>query len=35
MYENGKMSPVEIIPGMGEQGIKENDRESELSYDLL
>jgi hypothetical protein len=24
MYENGKMRPVETIPGMGE-GIKEND----------
>jgi hypothetical protein len=25
MYENGKMRPAEIIPGIGEVGIKEND----------
>jgi hypothetical protein len=25
MYENGKMRPVETIPGMGGGGIKEND----------
>jgi hypothetical protein len=25
MYENGKMTPVETIPGMGEGRIKEND----------
>jgi hypothetical protein len=25
MYENGKMRPVETIPGMGVGGIKEND----------
>jgi hypothetical protein len=25
MYINGKMRPVETIPGMGEEGIKEND----------
>jgi hypothetical protein len=25
MYENGKMRPVETIPGMGGEGIKEND----------
>jgi hypothetical protein len=24
MYENGKMRPVETIPGMGRGGIKEN-----------
>jgi hypothetical protein len=24
MYENGKMRPVETIPGMGREGIKEN-----------
>jgi hypothetical protein len=26
MYENGKIRPVETIPGMGEGEIKENDR---------
>jgi hypothetical protein len=25
MYENGKMRPIETIPGMGERRIKEND----------
>jgi hypothetical protein len=25
MYENGKMKPVETIPGGGGEGIKEND----------
>jgi hypothetical protein len=25
MYDNGKMRPVETIPGMGEGGTKEND----------
>jgi hypothetical protein len=25
MYENGKMRPVETIPGMGGERIKEND----------
>jgi hypothetical protein len=25
MYENGKMRPVETIPGMGREGIKGND----------
>jgi hypothetical protein len=25
MYVNGKMRPVEIVPGMGEEGIKESD----------
>jgi hypothetical protein len=25
MYENGKMRPVETIPGMEERGRKEND----------
>jgi hypothetical protein len=24
MYENGKMRPVETIPGMGGEGLKEN-----------
>jgi hypothetical protein len=34
MYENGKMRPVETIPGMGE-GIKENDGGGEFNYDIL
>jgi hypothetical protein len=25
MYENGKMKPVETVPGMGGREIKEND----------
>jgi hypothetical protein len=25
MYVNGKMRPVETVPGMGGEGIKEND----------
>jgi hypothetical protein len=32
MYENGKMRPVEAIPGMG-QGTKENDG-GVLKYDI-
>jgi hypothetical protein len=30
-YENGKMRYVEIIPGMGEAGVKENDGGGEFS----
>jgi hypothetical protein len=33
MYENGKMRPIEIIPGMGE--MKENGGGSEFKYDIL
>jgi hypothetical protein len=33
MCENGKMRPVETIPGMG--GIKENVRGGEFNYDIL
>jgi hypothetical protein len=25
VFENGKMRPVETIPGMGREGVKEND----------
>jgi hypothetical protein len=32
MYENGKMRPVETIPGMG---IKENDGRGESNHDIL
>jgi hypothetical protein len=35
MYVNEKMRPAEIIPGMGGEGIKENDRGGEFSYDTL
>jgi hypothetical protein len=33
MYENGKMRPIETIPGMG--GVKENDGGDEFNYDTL
>jgi hypothetical protein len=26
MHENGKLRPVEIIPAMGDEGVKENDQ---------
>jgi hypothetical protein len=32
-YENGKMRPVETIPGMGGGGRQENDLGGEFSYD--
>jgi hypothetical protein len=32
MYENGKMRPVETIPGTGVRGIKENDGGGELNF---
>jgi hypothetical protein len=38
IYENGKMRPVETIPGMGERGIKENDGGGvggDFNYDIL
>jgi hypothetical protein len=35
MYVNGKMRPVETIPGMGGRGIKENDGGSEFNYDIF
>jgi hypothetical protein len=35
MYVNGKMIPVETIPGMGEGEIKENDGEGEFKYDIF
>jgi hypothetical protein len=34
-YENGKMGPVETIPGTEGGGIKENDGGSELNHDIL
>jgi hypothetical protein len=35
MYVNGKMRPVETIPGMGEKGIKKNDGEGEFKYNTF
>jgi hypothetical protein len=34
-FKNGKMRPVETIPGMGGEGIKENDAGGKLNYDIL
>jgi hypothetical protein len=35
MYVNGKMRPVETVPGMGGEGMKENGGEGEFNYDIL
>jgi hypothetical protein len=35
MYENGKMRPIETVPRMGREGIRENDEGCELGYDIL
>jgi hypothetical protein len=35
MYGNGKMRPVETIPGMEGGVIKENDGGGEFNYDIL
>jgi hypothetical protein len=35
MSVKGKKTPVETIPGMGEGGIKENDKRGELKYDIF
>jgi hypothetical protein len=35
MYVNGKMRPVESIPGMGGGEIKENNERGEFKYDIL
>jgi hypothetical protein len=34
MYVNGKMRSVEILPGMGEGKIKENDGGGKFNYDI-
>jgi hypothetical protein len=34
MHENGKMRPVETIPGMAGRGIKKDDGEGEFNYDI-
>jgi hypothetical protein len=35
MYVNGKMRPVETIPGVGGREIKENDGRDEFKYDIF
>jgi hypothetical protein len=35
MYVNGRMRPVETIPGMGGMGIGENDGGGEFNFDIL
>jgi hypothetical protein len=35
MYVNGKMRPVETIPGMGVGRIKENGGVGEFNYDIF
>jgi hypothetical protein len=35
MYLNGKVTPVEIIPGMRGERIKGNDRGDEFNDDIL
>jgi hypothetical protein len=35
MFVNGKMIPVETIPGMEGRGIKENNGGSEFKYDIF
>jgi hypothetical protein len=34
MYVNGKMRPVETVPGMGRRGIRENDGGGKFNYDI-
>jgi hypothetical protein len=33
--ENGKVRPVETLPGMGAEGIKEKDGGGEFNYDIF
>jgi hypothetical protein len=35
MHINGKMRPLETIPGKGEEGIKENDGGGEFKHDRV
>jgi hypothetical protein len=35
MYVNGKVRPLETIPGMGEEEIKENDGGGEVNYGIV
>jgi hypothetical protein len=34
MYLNGKMRPIETMPGMGGEGIKQNDGGGKFKYDI-
>jgi hypothetical protein len=34
MYENGKLRPVETVPGMGGERAKENHGGGEFNYDI-
>jgi hypothetical protein len=35
VYGNGKMIPVEIVPGMEGWAVKENDRGGDFKYDIF
>jgi hypothetical protein len=35
MYKNGKMRPIETIPGIRGRVIAENDRRDKFNYDIL
>jgi hypothetical protein len=35
MYLNGKMRPIETIPGIGGRWVKENDGVSEFKWDIF
>jgi hypothetical protein len=35
MYDNGKMILLETIPGIGREGIKENEGGNEFNSDIL
>jgi hypothetical protein len=35
MYVNAKMIPIETIPGIGGEGIKESWRGDEFKYDIV
>jgi hypothetical protein len=35
MYINGKMRPVETVPGMGEEGADKNGRGSKFKYKIF
>jgi hypothetical protein len=35
MYENGKLRPIETVPGTGGGRIKEHDGGGEFNYDTL
>jgi hypothetical protein len=35
MHENGKMRPVETVPGIWGRRLKENDEGNEFNYEIL